>query len=76
MLSEHATVVLTEALPHLGLEADDVGVVIHVYRNGEAYEIEFLTLNGDTIAVETLLSHQVREARRADIPHVRERLAA
>jgi hypothetical protein len=65
-----------EPLPALGLEAGDVGVVVHVHRDGEAYEVELLTLDGDTVAVETLLSAQVRTARRDDIPHVRERPAA
>lgn len=76
MIREHASVVLMEPLPALGLEAGDVGVVVHVHRDGEAYEVEFLTLDGDTVAVETLLSAQVRAARHDDIPHVRERLAA
>jgi hypothetical protein len=50
--------------------------VVHVHRDGEAYEVELLTLDGDTVAVETLLSAQVRTARRDDIPHVHERPAA
>jgi hypothetical protein len=48
-----------------------VGVVVHVHRGGEAYEIEFIALNGATVAVETLLANQVRAASRHDIPHVR-----
>lgn len=28
-----------------GLEAGDVGNVIHVYRDGEAYELEFVALD-------------------------------
>ena len=71
MLQEHASVVLTKSLPGSGLGAGDVGVVVHVHRGGEAYEIEFLSLDGVTIAVETLLADQVRAANRYDIPHVR-----
>ncbi len=76
MIAERASIVLTESLPSAGLEAGDVGVVVYVHRNGEAYEVEFLTLNGTTVAVETLTAHQVRAAGSRDIPHVRERLAA
>ena len=71
MLKEHASVVLTQDLPAVGLDAGDVGVVVHVHRGGEAYEVEFLSLDGATVAVETLSAGQVRAANRRDIPHVR-----
>ena len=76
MIEEHSSVVLTEPLPAAGLEAGDVGVVVHVHRNGEAYEVEFMTLDGNTLTVETLTAQQIRAARNRDIPHVRERTAA
>lgn len=72
MLQEHAPVVLTQSLPSSGLEAGDVGVVIHVHQNGTAYEVEFLSLDGSTLTVETLRADQIRPASRYDIPHVRE----
>jgi hypothetical protein len=73
MIQEHASVVLTESLPSAGLEAGDVGVVVHVHRNGEAFEVEFMTLDGTTLSVETLTTKQVRAAGDRDIPHVRKR---
>jgi hypothetical protein len=76
MIEEHASVVLTESLPSAGLEAGDVGVVVHVHRAGEAYEVEFMTLDGTTLTVQTLTSRQIRAARNRDIPHVRERTVA
>lgn len=76
MITEHASVILTENIPSVGLEAGDVGVVVHIYRDGEAYEVEFMALDGRTLTVETLAAPQVREARSMDIPHVRERIAA
>jgi hypothetical protein len=76
MITEHAAVVLTENIPASGLEAGDVGVVVHVHRDGEAYEVEFMSLDGGTFAIQTLEARQVREARSRDIPHVRELLAA
>ena len=76
MIEEHAFVVLTQSLPAAGLEAGDVGVVVHVHRNGQAYEVEFMTLDGNTLSVETLAATQIRAARNRDIPHVRERIVA
>lgn len=40
--------------------AGDVGTVVHVYRDGKAYEVEFTTLEGKTAAVVTLEASQVR----------------
>lgn len=76
MITEHASVVLTENIPASGLEAGDVGLVVHIHRNGEAYEVEFMTLDGSSLTIETLEAHQVREARNLDVPHVRQRIAA
>jgi hypothetical protein len=59
-MNEHDRIVLTEALPNEGLEAGDVGTVVHVYKDGEAYEVEFLTLDGRTAAVATVEASQVR----------------
>ena len=76
MIAEHSSVVLTESLPAAGLEAGDVGIVVHVHRDGEAFEVEFMTLDGNTLSVETLTSTQIRAARNRDTPHVRERVVS
>jgi hypothetical protein len=76
MITEHASVVLTEDISSSGLQAGDVGVVVHIHRRGAAYEVEFMTLDGGTLAIETLEARQVREAGSCDVPHVRERIAA
>ena len=76
MITEHASVVLTEDIAASGLQAGDVGVVAHIYRQGAAYEVEFMTLDGGTLAIETLEAGQVREAGSRDVPHVRKRIAA
>lgn len=76
MVKEHASVVLTEALASAGLEAGEVGVVVHVHRDGEAFEVEFMTLDGSTLTIETLTAKQIRAARDRDMPHVRERSVA
>ena len=76
MITEHASVLLTEDISSSGLQAGDVGVVVHIHRQGAAYEVEFMTLDGGTLAIETLDARQVREAGSSDVPHVRERIAA
>ncbi len=72
MIKEHERVVLTTPLVSEGLEAGDVGTVVHVYKDGQAYEVEFVTLDGHTAAVVTLEATQVRPAGRRDITHARE----
>lgn len=72
MIHEHDNIVLESDLPATGLVAGDIGVVIHVHQEGKAFEVEFLALDGTTVAIETLESHQVRPIRAKEIPHVRE----
>ena len=72
MNKEHERVVLTAAVPETGLEAGDVGTVVHVYADKRAYEVEFLTLTGRTAAVVTLEASQVRPVGRREITRARE----
>jgi hypothetical protein len=71
-MQEHDCVVLTEDMPECGLRAGDIGTVVHVHKEGAGYEVEFVTLTGETLAVTTLLPHQLRAIARGDIAHVRE----
>ncbi|MBM4042783.1 MAG: DUF4926 domain-containing protein [Planctomycetes bacterium] len=71
MIRELDTVVLKDDLPEQGLERGDVGTVVMVHRGGEGFEVEFVTLDGDTLAVVTLLASQVRPTRRREIAHAR-----
>ena len=54
MINEHDRVVLTAAVPSPGLVSGDVGTVVHVYEDGKAFEVEFVTLDGQTAAVATI----------------------
>ena len=72
MIKEHEIVVLKTAVPSEGLEPGDVGTVVHVYSDGQAYEVEFMTLDGKTAAVVTLESSQVRSVGQHEISHARE----
>lgn len=71
MIRELDTVVLTRDQPDLGLEAGDVGAVVHVYRSGEAVEVEFVSGSGATVAVGTLALAAVRRLDAGDILHAR-----
>jgi hypothetical protein len=73
MIKEHEGVVLTEDLPGEDLKAGDIGTVVHIHQGGAAaYEVEFMTLAGETIAVTTLTAAQVRPLARRDMAHARE----
>ena len=72
MINEHDRVVLTEDVPTEGLKAGDIGTVVHIHANGEAYEVEFICLDGETIAVTTLRANQVRPTKSGEIAHARE----
>jgi hypothetical protein len=71
MIRELDTVVLAKDLREYHLERGDVGAVVHVYEGGKAYEVEFVTGEGKTIAVVTLPKNNIRPMQRADILHVR-----
>jgi len=75
MFDENAQVVLERSLPSLGLEPGDVGVVVHIYANGAAYEVEFLSLDGNTIGVATVEAADLRQASGRAVLHERELLA-
>lgn len=72
MIKEHERVVLTTSIPAEGLVAGDVGTIVHVYADAQAYEVEFVALDGHTTAVATLESRQVRPVTAQDMTHTRE----
>jgi hypothetical protein len=76
MIKEHDVIVLTQDLPEERLTAGDVGTVVHVHGGGAGYEVEFMTLSGQTIAVATVMASQVRPVTSRDMLHVRQLQAA
>ena len=72
VIKEHDCVVLTQDIPDEGLESGDVGTAIHAHRDRAAFEVEFVTLTGDTVTVATVLPSQLRPVSKRDIAHVRE----
>jgi len=71
MIKEHDRVVLRKEIPDQGLKTGDVGTVVHVYKKGEAFEVEFVTLDGETVAIATLVASQIRPVQRKEITHAR-----
>jgi hypothetical protein len=53
--------VLTVGIPDYHLAAGDIGTVVLIHRGGEGYEVEFLTLDGETIAVVSLSAGRVHQ---------------
>ena len=70
MLQETDMAVLTVDLPEHGLKAGDVGTVVLVHAR-QGYEVEFMTLDGETVAVTSLQATQVRPISTREVAHVR-----
>lgn len=71
MFEELDTVVLSHNIEKYGLKKGDIGAVVHVYKEGEALEVEFVTAKGKTVAVLTLTPSDIRPMERNEILHVR-----
>ncbi|HEX9272936.1 MAG TPA: DUF4926 domain-containing protein [Candidatus Binatia bacterium] len=71
MIQELDDVILTRGLPKHGLAAGDIGTVVLVHKEGKGYEVEFTTLDGETIAIVTLTANEVRPSKQREIAHAR-----
>lgn len=76
MIKELDLVALATDLPSNNLVAGDVGTVVMVHGKGEGYEVEFMTSDGETIAVLSLAANQVRPLSGHEVLHARELTAA
>lgn len=76
MIRELETVDLTRDFPEYGLSRGDIGAVVHCYKSGVAFEVEFVTVKAETLAVITLESKDVRPMHPNEILHAREIKAA
>jgi hypothetical protein len=72
MIHELDSVALTHDIEKYGLEHGDIGAVVHCYKDGLAFEVEFVTADGKTIAVLTLNQDAIRPLSSREIIHVRE----
>jgi hypothetical protein len=70
MFKELETVVLAKDVPLHGLKEGDIGTIVHLHPKG-GYEVEFVTLRGDTVAVVSLAASDIRTIADREIPHAR-----
>jgi hypothetical protein len=72
VIRELDTVVLTHDIDEYGLKQGDIGAVVHCYRDKAAFEVEFVTAEGRTIALLTLSQADIRPIAGREILHARE----
>ena len=79
MITEFDRVVLMDDIPEKKLKKGDIGTVVMIYpkvtlapTTSKGFEVEFFTLDGNTLAVETLLPNQIRPVKTNEVAHVRE----
>lgn len=72
MFKELDTVVLTHDINKYSLKRGDVGAVVHCYKDGAAFEVEFVTADGRTVALLMLDQADVRLISGREVLHVRE----
>lgn len=72
MIHEFDDIILECDLPAHNLTRGDIGTVVLTHNEHEGYEVEFTALDGETVAVVTLLATQVRPAHKREIAHARE----
>jgi hypothetical protein len=72
MVQELDTVVLTYDISEYGLKRGDIGAVVHCYKDGFTFEVEFVTADGKTIAVLMLNQTDIRPISGREVLHTRE----
>ena len=73
-LHEHSRFVLTGEVTgddDENLKPGDVGVIVHIHPGGEAFVAEFVSLNGNSAVIATVLASQARPVSDNDIVHAR-----
>ena len=79
MFKEHEQIVLTADVrgdEGEELKPGDVGTIIHVHRDKAAFVVEFMSLDGATVAIATVLLSHARPVNGADLTHARTIAAA
>jgi hypothetical protein len=71
MIQELQRVALIDDLPTHGLKAGDIGMIVHIYGDHTGYEVEFVTLNGELIALISVYPAQIRALDQDEIAHAR-----
>lgn len=71
-MTELDTVVLTHDIKDKGLKEGDMGAIVQVYSDDKAFEVEFITADGKTVALLTLKPSDIRKVAKNEILHARE----
>ena len=58
--------------PSKDLRAGDVGAVVLVHQGGKMFEVEFVALDGKTLALLTLAADAIRPIRAGEVPNARQ----
>ena len=71
MIAEHSLVVLDAEPPHEKLSRGDVGTIVHAYKGGKGYDVEFVDGGGHTVALVTVGAGDVRPIQPGELLHTR-----
>jgi hypothetical protein len=71
-MKELDTVVLTHDIKDKGLKKGDMGAIVHIYGDSKAFEVEFVTADGKTVALLTLEQSDIRPMAKKEMLHVRD----
>ena len=71
MIKELDRIILNIDLPEHDLKKGDLGTVVLVHGESKGFEVEFVSLSGETVAVVSLFTYQVRSIGRREIAHAR-----
>ena len=71
MINELDRIVLATDLPEQGLKTGDIGMVVHIYGDPLGYEVEFVTLTGELVALVAVYPYQIRPIAQNEIAHSR-----
>lgn len=70
-IAPYERVYIAEDLPGTPYVKGDVGVVAHIHHDRKAYEVEFFSIDGTTLSVETVPAEMARScAGIKSVPHI------
>ncbi len=70
-MQELDQVVVLEDLNEMPVRAGDIGTIVGIYQTNKAYEVEFVSLTGQTVGVATLAASKIRAIHEGEIAHAR-----
>ena len=72
MIKELDQIVINKDYKEYGIEKGDVGTVVHIYKDFQGFEIEFVSGTDRTFGVYTIKGEDVRSMKQSEILHIRE----